>query len=57
MSGGVFICYRREETAFAARDLRSRGAAVDAKNVFLDVDNINPGVNWFDVRERTRRRL
>jgi TPR repeat protein len=50
MSGGVFICYRREETAFAARAIYDRVAQkVGRKNVFLDVDNIDPGVDWFDA--------
>jgi hypothetical protein len=50
MSGGVFICYRREETAFAARAIYDRVAQkVGRENVFLDVDNIDPGVDWFDA--------
>jgi TPR repeat protein len=50
MSGGVFICYRREESAFAARAIYDRVAQkVGRENVFLDVDNIDPGVDWFDA--------
>jgi TPR repeat protein len=50
MSGGVFICYRREETAFAARAIYDRVAQkVGRENVFLDVDNIELGVDWFDA--------
>jgi TIR domain/Sel1 repeat len=50
MSGGVFICYRREESAFAARAIYDRIAQkVGRENVFLDVDNIDPGVDWFDA--------
>jgi hypothetical protein len=50
MSGGVFICYRREESAFAARVIYDRVAQkVGRENVFLDVDNIDPGVDWLDA--------
>jgi hypothetical protein len=50
MSGGVFICYRREETAFAARAICDRLAQrLGRENVFLDVDNIDLGVDWFNV--------
>jgi hypothetical protein len=50
MSGGVFICYRREESAFAARAIYDRVAQkVGRENVFLDVDNIELGVDWFDA--------
>ena len=49
MSGGVFICCRREETAFAARAIYDRVAQkVGRENVFLDV-NIDPGVDWFEA--------
>jgi hypothetical protein len=50
MSGGVFICYRREETAFAARAIHDRVVQrLERDNVFLDVDNIDLGVDWFNV--------
>src|SRR5580693_7823547 len=50
MSGGVFICYRREESAFAARAIHDRVAQrLERENVFLDVDNIDLGVDWFNV--------
>src|SRR5271163_1273800 len=50
MPGGVFICYRREETAFAARAIHDRVAErLERENVFLDVDNIDLGVDWFNV--------
>ena len=50
MSGGVFICYRREESAFAARAIHDRVAQrLDRENVFLDVDNIDLGVDWYNV--------
>jgi formylglycine-generating enzyme required for sulfatase activity len=50
MSGGVFICYRREETAFAARAIHDRVVQrLERENVFLDLDNIDLGVDWFNV--------
>jgi TPR repeat protein len=50
MPGGVFICYRREETAFAARAIHDRVVQqLERDNVFLDVDNIDLGVDWFNV--------
>jgi hypothetical protein len=50
MSGGVFICYRREESAFAARAIHDRVVRqLERENVFLDVDNIDLGVDWFNV--------
>jgi hypothetical protein len=50
MPGGVFISYRREESAFAARAIYDRVAQrVGRGNVFLDVDNIDLGVDWFDA--------
>jgi hypothetical protein len=50
MAGGVFICYRREETGFAARAIYNRVAQkVGRENVFLDVGNIDPGVDCFDA--------
>ena len=50
MSGGVFICYRREENAFAARAIHDRVVQrLERENVFLDVDNIDLGVDWFNV--------
>jgi TIR domain len=50
MRGGVFICYRREGSAFAARAIYDRVVQrLDRENVFLDVDNIDLGVDWFNV--------
>lgn len=50
MPGGVFICYRREESAFAARAIHDRVVQrLERENVFLDVDNIDLGVDWFNV--------
>jgi hypothetical protein len=46
MSGGVFICYRREESAFAERAIHDRVVQrLERENVFLDVDNIDLGVD------------
>jgi TIR domain len=48
--GGVFISYRREESSFAARAICDRVAQkVGRENIFLDVDNIDLGVDWFEV--------
>jgi TIR domain len=50
MSGGVFISYRREASAFAARAIYDRVAQrLGRENVFLDVDNIDLGADWFEV--------
>jgi hypothetical protein len=43
----------RRDCVRRAPDLRSRRAKDGRENVFLDVDNIDPGVDWFDaVNER-----
>jgi hypothetical protein len=48
--GGVFISYRREDSAYAVRAIYDRIAQkVGRENVFLDVDNIDLGVDWFQV--------
>jgi TIR domain len=53
MSGGVFICYRREDSAFAARAICDRLAAcLQRENVFFDVDNIDLGLDWVKVLSR-----
>ena len=50
MLRGVFICYRRKETAFAARTIYDRIAQKMGRgNVFLDVGNTDPGVDCFDA--------
>jgi hypothetical protein len=50
MSGGVFICYRREESAFAARVIYDRVAQrLGPENFHLDIDNIDVGVDWFNA--------
>jgi hypothetical protein len=48
--GGVFISYRREDSAgFAGRIYDRLTQRLDLKSVFLDVDNIQPGLDFFDV--------
>ena len=50
MLGGVFISYRREDSAgYAGRIYDRLTRRLDAKNVFLDVDNIQPGLDFVDV--------
>ena len=50
MLGGVFISYRREDSAgFAGRIYDRLTRRLDPKSVFLDVDNIQPGLDFFDV--------
>ena len=50
----IFICYRREDSAPSAGRLYDRVAAhFGNDNVFMDVDGIEPGENYFKViRER-----
>jgi TIR domain len=48
--GGVFISYRREDSAgFAGRIYDRLTRRLDPKSVFPDVDNIQPGLDFFDV--------
>ena len=50
MLGGVFISYRREDAAgFAGRIYDRLTRRLDPKSVFLDVDTIQPGLDFFDV--------
>ncbi len=50
MSGGVFISYRREETAGFARLIYDRLTnKLGHEGVFFDVDNIEPGLDFFEV--------
>lgn len=50
MVGGVFISYRREDSAGFARLIYDRLTRhLDPKNVFLDVDSIGPGLDFVDV--------
>jgi hypothetical protein len=53
MSGGVFICYRREDSAYAARAICIRLAQrLERENVFFDVDSIDLGLDWVQVLSR-----
>jgi hypothetical protein len=48
--GGVFISYRREDSAASAGRVYDRLAQkLGSESVFFDVDNIQPGVDFFDV--------
>src|SRR5437764_8868699 len=49
-SRGIFLSYRREDTAPYARSLRSqlRGRIPDAR-IFLDLDSIEPGLDFAEV--------
>ena len=50
MTGGVFISYRRDDSAASAGRVYDRLARrLGAENVFFDVDNIPPGVDFVDV--------
>jgi TIR domain len=50
MSGGVFISYRREDSAgFAGRIYDRLTRRLDPQSIFLDVDSIRPGLDFFDV--------
>lgn len=48
--GGVFISYRREDSgAWAGRVYDRLAKRLGSKNVFLDVGNIQPGLDFVDV--------
>ena len=50
MSGGVFVCYRRGDTAgFAGRIYDRLAKRLGRDNVFIDVDNIQPGLDFVEV--------
>jgi hypothetical protein len=50
MRGGVFICYRREDTAgFAGRIYDRLKSSLGRESVFIDVDNIPAGRDFFEV--------
>jgi hypothetical protein len=50
MSGGVFISYRREDTrGFAGRIYDRLSDRLGSENVFFDVDNIAPGLDFVEV--------
>jgi uncharacterized membrane protein YeaQ/YmgE (transglycosylase-associated protein family) len=48
--GGVFICYRREDSGGYARLIYDRLASrLNPNSVFIDVHDIEPGVDFVDV--------
>jgi TPR repeat protein len=48
--GGVFICYRREDSAGFARLIYDRlTQKLGHESVFFDVDNIPPGLDFVDI--------
>jgi TIR domain len=50
MSGGVFISYRREDSRGVAGRIYDRlSDRLGSENVFFDVDNIAPGLDFVDV--------
>jgi uncharacterized protein YraI len=50
MRGGVFICYRREDSAGFARLIYERLTnKLGHNSVFFDVDNIAPGLDFVDI--------
>jgi len=55
--GGVFICYRREDSGgFAGRIYDRLTSSLGRENVFFDVDSIAPGLDFVDtLSERVGR--
>ena len=52
MSGQIFISYRRDDASFPAGRLYDRLLAHFPKNqIFMDVDNLDPGVDFFEAIE------
>jgi hypothetical protein len=50
MRGGVFICYRREDSAgFAGRIYDRLKMSLGRESVFIDVDNIPAGRDFVEV--------
>ncbi|MGO9744271.1 MAG: toll/interleukin-1 receptor domain-containing protein [Roseiarcus sp.] len=48
--GGIFVSYRREDSAgFAGRLYDRLTTRLDRDHVFIDVDNIEPGVDFVEV--------
>jgi len=48
--GGIFICYRREDDGYAAGRLYdSLGQRFSKDQIFLDVDNIEPGQTFVEA--------
>jgi cellulose biosynthesis protein BcsQ len=54
--GGIFVCYRREDGSSAAGRLYDRLSAYFPRNeIFIDVDSMEPGVDFVDEIERSVR--
>src|ERR1700722_16866591 len=54
MGGQIFISYRREESRWSARSLYDRlSAHFDRKRIFMDIDAIAPGADFFEAIEET----
>lgn len=50
MSGGIFISYRREDSAgFAGRIYDRLTSRLERERIFFDVDNIEPGLDFVKV--------
>ena len=50
MPGGVFISYRREDSrGFAGRIYDRLSDRLGRENIFFDVDNIAPGLDFVEV--------
>jgi hypothetical protein len=54
MSGNIFINYRRDDSSASAGRLYDRLAALFPKNqIFIDVDNLDPGVDFVEAIEQS----
>jgi TIR domain len=51
MSGQIFISYRREDASSAAGRLYDRLAAHFPQKIFMDIDNLEPGVDFVEAIE------
>jgi hypothetical protein len=54
MRGQIFISYRREESKWSARSLYDRLVThFERKQIFMDVDTLKPGVDFFEAIEKS----
>jgi TIR domain len=54
MSGQIFISYRREDSAAAAGRVYDRlSESFPSNRIFIDVDNIAPGVDFVKAIEKS----
>jgi len=54
MSRSIFISYRRDDASYAAGRLYDRLAAHFLENqIFMDVDNLNPGVDFITTIDQS----